>query len=393
MPRDQTDSLVDAVGRIWALVSANRSTVDDLFERMTQSFYSKVIRRGDAIIDGGAHTGRHTLPIARLVGEAGRVIAFEPLAAAASKLSVLLREARLDGRVQLRPEALASARGRQDFFVVNNMPEFSGLSSRQYVAFVPDQVRIQVDVETIDATVSDAIGTRALSFIKLDLEGGEFRALQGAERTLRAHGPCCVFENGLASSAADYSAEEFFDFFRRVGYELFDILGCEVHESCWPQTGPWYFVAMPSSRRRDLLPLLWASALEELMTSSWSPAQPLAPPPESFAAMPGSSPRGVVGCVDRLETLTRATGWSGDVAAGRPPRSIVVTVDGRPVATAYPSRPRYDVVTATGRPGFAECGFEFVLRTDPGGHVEVHAENDDGTFVKLQPASESSAGS
>jgi hypothetical protein len=40
------------------------------------------------------------------------------------------------------------------------------------------------------------------------------------------------------------------------------------------------------------------------------------------------------------------------------------------------------IVTATGRPGFSDCGFEFVLRTDPGRRVEA-TENDDGSFVRL----------
>jgi len=43
------------------------------------------------------------------------------------------------------------------------------------------------------------------------LEGGEFRALQGAEKTFHTHQPVCVFENGLASTASDYGADEFFE--------------------------------------------------------------------------------------------------------------------------------------------------------------------------------------
>jgi FkbM family methyltransferase len=378
-PRQPT-SLVNAVGRIWRLVSGNTSTIDDLLERMIQSFYTKVIRPGDVIVDGGAHTGRHTIPLARLVGEAGLVIAFEPLRSAAVKLSRLLAASGLDARVRLRSEALAHTRGRHDFFVVNNMPEFSGLASRHYVGFVPDQTRIQVDLESIDSALGVA---GRVSFIKLDLEGGEFRALEGAESTLRTHGPCCAFENGLESSADGYQAEDFFGYFRRVGYALYDVLGCEVHESRWSESGPFYFVAIPSWRRQELLPLLWASVLEELLTSSWRPTERFGPPPADFARASESLTPGIAGCVDRLETVTRATGWAGDLRSGRPSRSLVITVDGKAVATTHPCKPRFDVAAATGHVGLSDAGFELSLRTQVGERIEIHAESADGTFFKL----------
>ncbi len=118
-----------------------------MFERITQSFYTNIVRAGDTVIDGGAHTGRHTIPLARVVGPDGMVIAFEPLIAAADKLRLLLARFGFDRRVRLQVEALSSEPGRRDFFVVNNMPEFSGLKSRTYVDFVPDHTKVQVDVD------------------------------------------------------------------------------------------------------------------------------------------------------------------------------------------------------------------------------------------------------
>src|ERR1700730_8047772 len=107
MSSQQPASLRDAIGRIWAQIRVNSSEIGDVFERITQSFYSQVIRPGDTVIDGAAHTGRHTIPLARLVGAGGLVVASEPLPRAAAKLRRLLTEAGLDGRVRLRPAALA----------------------------------------------------------------------------------------------------------------------------------------------------------------------------------------------------------------------------------------------------------------------------------------------
>ena len=283
--------LAESIDRIWAQVRANSSDMGDIFERITQSFYTTIVRPGDVVVDGGAHTGRHTIPLAHAVGPEGLVIAFEPLTVAAETLRLLLARFGLDRRVRLGAEALSSERGSRDFFVVHNMPEFSGLRSRTYVDFVPDQTRVQVEVETIDSVVSSIQTRGSLSFIKLDIEGGEFRALQGAEQTLRRHRPCCVFENGLESSADDYTADEFFGYLRRIDYELYDILGSPVDETRWSQSGPWYFVAMPRAHSGELLPLLWAAVLEELLICPWPPLGRLGPPPASWRSWRGSEPR------------------------------------------------------------------------------------------------------
>ena len=374
--------LAESIDRIWAQVRANSSDMGDMFERITQSFYTNIVRPGDTVIDGGAHNGRHTIPLARVVGPDGLVIAFEPLATVAETLRLLLARFRFDRRVQLLGEALSSEPGRRDFFVVNNMPEFSGLKSRTYVDFVPDHTKVQVEVTTIDSLLQ-SVRAPAVSFIKLDLEGAEFRALQGAEQTLTTHQPCCVFENGLESSADGYTAGEFFGYLQRIDYELYDILGSPVDETLWNQSGPWYFVAMPRAHSRVLLPLLWASVLEELLMSPWPPVKQLAPPPGHFAR-PAVSPNvRATGHVDRVEVSVRMSGWAGDQEAGQPARSVVIVLDGIPVGTAHPDKARNDVVAATGQVGFAQAGFEAALRTTAGHSIEVYGEVADGTFFKL----------
>jgi FkbM family methyltransferase len=375
--------LAESIDRIWAQVRANSSDMGDMFERITQSFYTNIVRPGDTVIDGGAHTGRHTIPLARVVGPDGLVIAVEPLATVAETLRLLLARFRFDRRVRLLGEALSSEPGRRDFFVVNNMPEFSGLKNRTYVDFVPDHTKVQVEVTTIDSLVQTVRTPGAVSFIKLDLEGAEFRALQGAEQTLITHQPCCVFENGLESSADGYSADEFFGYLGRIDYELYDILGSPVDETRWNQSGPWYFVAMPRARSRGLVPLLWASVLEELLRSPWPPVKQLGPPPAHWARPAGAPTARATGHVDRVEVSVRISGWAGDLEAGQPARSVVIVLDGVPIGTAHTDQSRNDVVAATGQVGLAQAGFEAALRTKAGHSIEVYGECGDGTFFKL----------
>ena len=263
------------------------------------------------------------------------------------------------------------------------MPEFSGLKSRTYVDFVPDHTKVQVEVSTIDSLLQSVRTPGGVSFIKLDLEGAEFRALQGAEQTLTTHRPCCVFENGLESSADGYTAGEFFGYLQRIDYELYDILGSPVDETRWSQSGPWYFVAMPRAHSRAWLPLLWASVLEELLMPPWPPVKQLGPPPAHWAR-PGGTPKpGATGHVDRVEVSVRISGWASDQKAGQPARSVVIVVDGTAVGAIHPDKARNDVVAATGQVGLAHAGFEAALRTTAGHAIEVYGECGDGTFFKL----------
>ena len=57
------------------------------FEVRTLRVYRDHVRPGDVVLDIGANVGAHTLPLARLVGRGGCVIAFEPSDFAFAKLS------------------------------------------------------------------------------------------------------------------------------------------------------------------------------------------------------------------------------------------------------------------------------------------------------------------
>ena len=87
--------------------------------------------------------------------------------------------------------------------------------------------------------------------------------------------------------------------------------------------------------------------------------------------------------MDRVEASIRVSGWAGDSRAGKPARSVVIVVDGTPVATAEADKVRNDVVAATGQVGLARAGFEAALRTTPGHRIDVYGESGDGTFFKL----------
>lgn len=217
---------------------------DNIFETIIAGLYRAALRPGDLAVDGGANEGLHAFPLAEIVGPSGRVLAFEPIPWRAETLAHAARERALP-QLRVSAEALAERGGAAPFHWVRNADGYSGLRPRPYPV-VPDVQVLSVPTVALDALIGGG-GGPPWRFAKLDLEGGEFRALQGAARALGAHRPVVVFESARAGSALAYGYEpdEFFGFFDGLGYRLLDLFGRPFAREAWDAPGyPHYFIAL-----------------------------------------------------------------------------------------------------------------------------------------------------
>lgn len=213
----------------------------DLFESVIEDIYAHVLASGDVALDGGAHVGRHAFPMAERVGASGTVLAIEAHSKLARGLVKRARKRRL-AQVEVIGKALHHSVGRVLFHQVKEHPAYSGIEARRY------DFKDTVGVTEVEATTIDALMSArgALRFVKLDLEGGELRALQGGIATLISSRPMIVFENDQENSARDYkyTKEEWFAFFESTGYEVFTLWGNPYAPADWGRRDiPWYFVA------------------------------------------------------------------------------------------------------------------------------------------------------
>jgi hypothetical protein len=121
------------------------------------------------------------------------------------------------------------------------------------VGFARDHIRrvCEIQVITVPVTTIDELLMHEkthLSFIKLDLEGGEFCALLGARQLISKHHPIIVFENGLEWTRQywDYTRDEFFHFFEEIGYDVFELFLRKLTPDEWrnPHRWPWDFIAV-----------------------------------------------------------------------------------------------------------------------------------------------------
>ena len=173
-----------------SVFEANKNQWFD-FEAIIQAVYEALLRADDVAIDGGAHMGLHSVPMARKVGPGGKVFAFEPIheIVRAFRQRIETECPELKPIIELHELAISKHSGVAEFLVVED-PGYSGLRERLYPREMQKDRR-KVLVDTLDHLCGGASPVR---FIKLDLEGGEFDALRGAKGILSRERPAVVFE-------------------------------------------------------------------------------------------------------------------------------------------------------------------------------------------------------
>lgn len=232
-----------------------RRDLGNRFESLIQRIYEGVLHSGMNAIDGGANIGDHTIPMARAAGPAGRVHAFEPIPQLVKHVRERAQREGVSDIALLHEAAISNYEGDASYVLATDQQgsmAMSGLLERVFPAGMEMKMQeISVIVTTLDRAVPpDSV----ISFIKLDLEGGEFHSLLGAERILTVDRPVIVFENARGQSAEKYgyTSESFFEFFRLKGYILTDLLGVEFRPEFWDcRQLPWYSLAVPKERGWD----------------------------------------------------------------------------------------------------------------------------------------------
>jgi FkbM family methyltransferase len=155
------------------------------------SLLSRVLRPGDVVIDGGANVGQMSRIASIAVGDAGEVHAFEPNPAVFRSLFNCMSGGGFDN-VRCNDVALAAEPGAMTLFIAENGVS-STLSSTHLDANEIRQIgEVIVRCITLDDYRSEL--SRPVDLVKLDLEGYELTALQGAVQLIARDAPLFVCE-------------------------------------------------------------------------------------------------------------------------------------------------------------------------------------------------------
>lgn len=236
----------------WALInhlhSAHGIEID--YEQVLANNFSKLLHKGDAVVDVGAHSGRHTRVFADLVGSSGRICAIEPLEYFATLLS---EEFKSSNTVRVHNVAASNFIGTSSFTVAEGTPEESGLRRKPYI--FPEKAapkEIEVPVVTLDSLLSD---WNRVDYLKLDIEGAELDCLEGGTSLIRRTRPIISFECGIGGySQYGKTASDFITYAKSEEFQIYDLFGQNLSDTgLWHRVvdnaRTWDFYYVPNERR------------------------------------------------------------------------------------------------------------------------------------------------
>jgi FkbM family methyltransferase len=199
----------------------------------------RTVQPGWVCADVGANVGVITTWLARLVGPAGEVVAFEAHPGNARLLRAKINRSGLQQRVRIEQLAVSDGSG-------NHLWLYAGRHKRPAewnimgcdVDGIPTQPEIEIAATSLDAYFPP--GTR-LDLVKVDVEGAEALVLVGMRRLLRDTRPIVFLEFhndvGWAGRAELFAA----------GYCLYDTHGMQIRQENSQRV--YHCIAVPQESR------------------------------------------------------------------------------------------------------------------------------------------------
>lgn len=168
-----------------------------------------------SIIDGGAHLGTFALTARSAFPEA-EIHMVEPQPACAARLDELARRPGF----HFHPVAITD-RQQTVSFMRSTAPHTGA-----HIAWTDDQAQAGVEVqgETLDRLFADRSAPEDRILLKLDLQGHELLALQGAKRLLR-HVELVLTEVSFFAQAGEPTILRLMQYLDDAGFDLFDVVG------------------------------------------------------------------------------------------------------------------------------------------------------------------------
>lgn len=155
-------------------------------------FLKNIIRPGDYCVDIGAHLGYYTFQFSRLVGDAGKVIAIEPVSKFNSILQKIIHQKKYKN-ITVHKVALG---GKGEFVEigiprVNNQKKFGYARIRE----LSEWLEYEETEKVKNVSGNDLLaGLPRLDFIKCDVEGAEVPVFTSMLTVLEHHKPVLLCE-------------------------------------------------------------------------------------------------------------------------------------------------------------------------------------------------------
>lgn len=213
-------------------------------EPMCTRVYLQHVQEGDNVLDIGSNLGYYAILAARAVGPAGQVLGFEP---AQDVFTILRRNVARSGLANIRvfPWAISNQ---------STAVEFYGSEIPSWGSLIREQNLLQAQPTTVPAKKLDDLLDEFPGFhptvLRMDVEGAEMMALEGAQRLLQEFKPRIFVE--IHPFAFEWKrAHQMIENLRSMGYSSGVVI-----ERLWDE--PWASKWVRERRH-------WAGSTEALL--------------------------------------------------------------------------------------------------------------------------------
>ena len=186
------------------------------YEVPIQNIFAQHLKVGDVFYDIGANVGFFTVIAAKLVGDRGKVYAFEP---GKNNAASVRHNAQLNNfnQIEVIEKAVSHTSGKGQLLLA----QYSGGHALATADAPPDLAgEITVDLVSID----DLIAQNQIAppnFVKVDVEGAELDVLKGMTETIKNYQPTIIYEVDDGDRAAyERKYQELANFFESLNYQV-----------------------------------------------------------------------------------------------------------------------------------------------------------------------------
>lgn len=190
---------------------------NNIFDASVYEIAREYIRPGTAVLDIGSNFGQMAVLMSKLVGHSGVVHAFE---ADEFIFSILETNTKVNaGNIIAHFGAVHSQSKETLYFPVQDFERF-GTYGSYGIDYVHGKGR---PIETI--TIDDIEYNQEISFVKIDIQGGDLFAMQGAVKTIDKYRMPILFEyEYLFEDELKLSFQEYVDFVAGIGYRFAKVI-------------------------------------------------------------------------------------------------------------------------------------------------------------------------
>lgn len=174
------------------------------------------VKNGDVVLDLGSHIGYYTLMFSKLVGDKGKVYAFEPNP---NNFAILKKNVGLNNckNVVLVQKAVSNETGKVNLY----FDEDFEVSSRMYNPQNKRYKHIKVGSTRLD----DYFKNTKINFIKMDIEGSECNAVEGMTNLLNYNRELKIITEFWPVGLRKYgkSSKEYLRLLSKQNFKLYEI--------------------------------------------------------------------------------------------------------------------------------------------------------------------------